>query len=99
MFNFTFDFGEIPDIYRCQIAVDTPMQDVRINTIEAPKEIIIGQFMSLVQEAANMQQPVRIELARNAPAYDAWNDKEFTVRHYIEFKNKAYVEFMQETDN
>ena len=63
-------------------------------TMQAPKMVIIQQFLALIQQAINTNEPVRIKMSTMVPVY---SDKSGyrNMESYIEFKNNSYLDKKQ----
>lgn len=86
MFGFSFNFGEQMEVFDCtlEVSVGDERQQQRMN---APRMIIEQQFMSLCQDAAQANAPVRVKLSRIANIYDEINDRWIELEPYILFMN------------
>ena len=60
-------------------------------TMQAPKMIIVQQFLALIQQAINTNERVRIKMSTMVPVYSdksGYRDMESS----IEFKNNLYLD-------
>ena len=84
------DFDEQFEIKECSFDIESNGHTDR-QAMQAPKMVIIQQFLSLIQQAINTDIPVRITMATMVPV---WSDKIVVYRDMkstLEFKNNAYL--------
>lgn len=69
----------------------TTSRGMRVSNMSAPRVILEQQFLSLVQEAYGMPEPVKVKMKRMIPIYskfdNCWYDREYS----IEYVNQAYT--------
>ena len=84
------DFGEQFEIKECSFDIESNGHTDH-QVMQAPKMVIIQQFLSLIQQAINTDVPARITIATMVPV---WSDKISGYRNMkstLEFKNNAYL--------
>ena len=67
-------------------------QQKSIQTIQAPAMMLKAQFINLMQEAARINDPVRIKMGIKSSFYDTYEKKMIENEDYVEFMNKAYLD-------
>ena len=91
MFNHFQMFDDLYDV----IFEITEGDNVRKQQMQAPQiiiEIIIEQqFLQLMQQAANVQIPVKIKLSRTEQIYNNFDQKFIAQENSITFMNNAYT--------
>ena len=87
MFNHFQMFDDLYDV----IFEITEGDNVRKQQMQAPRIIIEQQFLQLMQQAANVQIPVKIKLSRTEQIYDNFDQKFIDRENSITFMNNAYT--------
>ena len=59
--------------------------------LQLPRIMIEQQFLGLVNQAARIQRPVKIELIRTEPYYDQYEQKYIPQEYKVIFANNSYV--------
>ena len=93
MFNHFQMFDDLYDV----IFEITEGDSVRKQQMQAPQIIIEQQFLQLMQQAANVQIPVKIKLSRTEQIYDNFDQKFIEQENSITFMNNAYTAQRGET--
>jgi hypothetical protein len=75
----------------------TEGDNVRKQQMQAPRIIIEQQFLQLMQQAANVQIPVKIKLSRAEQIYDNFDQKFIEQENSITFMNNVYTAQRGET--
>ena len=75
----------------------TEGDSVRKQQMQAPQIIIEQQFLQLMQQAANVQIPVKIKLSRTEQIYDNFDQKFIEQENSITFMNNVYTAQRGET--
>ena len=98
MFGFNVNFGgmgEQFETFDCMIDIEENGNKQR-QRMQAPRIMIQQQFMSLVQQAAQANHPVRVRLSRMSQVYDEFgapayeDEKPLEREFYIDFSNNAW---------
>ena len=87
MFNHFQMFDDLYDV----ILEITEGNNIRKQQMQAPRIIIEQQFLQLMQQAANVQIPVKIKLSRTEQIYDNFDQKFIDQENSITFMNNAYT--------
>lgn len=70
----------------------TEGDNVRKQQMQAPRIIIEQQFLQLMQQAANVQIPVKIKLSRTEQVFDSFDQKFVDRENSITFMNNTYIQ-------
>lgn len=90
------DFQQQFETYRCEIEIEADGQ-FQYQTIEAPRMFLQHQFLSLVQQAAQSYQPVRITMRRTESVWDQYSHRQIQQEYTMEFSNNAYERMQKES--
>lgn len=96
MFGFTVEDvlnGQF-DIFECSIWVEVSGKIYR-NIVQAPRALIVQDFLQLVQRAINDDKSVRVKLSRMVECANDWTGEVKMREASVEFMNKRYVENME----
>ena len=88
MFNHFQMFDDLYDV----IFEITEGDNVRKQQMQAPRIIIEQQFLQLMQQAANVQIPIKIKLSRTEQIYDNFDQKFIEQENNITFMNNTYIQ-------
>ena len=88
MFNHFQMFDDLYDV----IFEITEGDNVRKQQMQAPRIIIEQQFLQLMQQAANVQIPVKIKLSRTEQIYDNFDQKFIEQENNITCMNNTYIQ-------
>ena len=93
-----FRMDEMFETYR--VVFEIYMEDKLINkqTMEAPKKMLIINFMQTVQQIGNDQRPMRIRMIVPKIIWDNFENKEKVLNNEVEFFNNAMLAW-QEANN
>jgi len=64
---------------------------VQRESCRAPVVILKQQFMSLVEQIANDERPMRIRMVKKETIWDQFEQKQKILNNYVEFNNKGDV--------
>ena len=88
MFNHFQMFDDLYDV----IFEITEGDNVRKQQMQAPRIIIEQQFLQLMQQAANVQIPVKIKLSRTEQVFDSFDQQFVDRENSITFMNNTYIQ-------
>lgn len=96
MFGFTVEDvlnGQF-DIFECTIEI---WVDGRIysNTVQAPRALIVQDFLQLVQQVINDSKSVGVKLSIMVECFNEWTGETKMREASIEFMNRPYVDNME----
>ena len=82
-----------------EVAFETYLEDKMVNkqTMQAPKQIIMANFVQLMNQVGNDKRPIKIRLTRQETILDDFK-KEKVLEHEVAFSNNAMVSW-EENDN
>lgn len=60
---------------------------VNQQSISAPEHFIVGQFINLVQQVVNQNQPMKIVMKTPVEIWDKFEHKNKSIWNEVEFKN------------
>lgn len=83
---FTF---EKPETFTCTFRVTMPNK-VQSFTLDGVRMVLEEQFKLLVNDAARSNVPVKIEMLRKVPIYDAFDNCWIERENSLVFTNKAW---------
>lgn len=63
--------------------------------IQAPKEMLIANFIQTAQQIQNDQRPIKIKMIRQEEIWDNFEQKHRTVNYEIELSNNAMVAWQE----
>ena len=85
------DFNEQFEIKECSFDIESNGHTDH-QVMQAPKMVIIQQFLSLIQQAINTDIPVRITMATMIPVYSDKIAGYRNMKSMLEFKNNACLD-------
>lgn len=69
---------------------------VQKQTMQAPKEIIIANFMQLAQQIRNDSRPMKIRITRPETIWDNFENKERVLNQEVIASNDAMIAYEEE---
>lgn len=85
MFNFNFGI----DMQEVILEVYVGNQLTNRQRMQAPKEMIMVNFMQTVNQVKDDARPIKIKMIKQDVIYDRFEDKQKVIDNYIEFTNNA----------
>lgn len=76
------------DIYEVTLEIDVKDEGVQSQTIRAPKEIIIANFLQLAKQIKNDPRTIRMKMSRPVYIWDPFEQKQIVSHHVIELWNR-----------
>ena len=86
------------EIYTCTLEIEQN-GNLQSQTIEAPRIMLEQQFADLVQQASQVNNPVKIKMSRQVPIYNNYDDEWVDLEHWIIFENNSYTKQKESNDN
>lgn len=77
------------DIYEVKLEI-TEGDKTQTHHLQAPRMMIEGQFLQLMQQAGQVGTPIKIKLSRIEQIYDVFEQKMIERENFIIFRNNAY---------
>ena len=83
-----------------EVAFETYLEDKMVNkqTMQAPKQIIMANFVQLMNQVGNDKRPIKIRLPRQETILDDFK-KEKVLEHEVAFSNNAMVSWEENNNN
>lgn len=78
------------ETFTCKFEI-TQDTETQTSTIQAPQIMLMQQFMSLMNQAANSTNPIKIKMSRDVPIYDNFDKTWISRETSIGFSNNAYL--------
>lgn len=78
------------ETFTCVLEITTT-QDTTRRVLNVPRIMIEQQFINLIYEAAQSENPVKVKLSRVIPIYSQFDQKWLDRECSIAFGNQAYV--------
>lgn len=66
---------------------------VNKQTMQAPKDMLIANFMQVVQQIGNDQRPMKIKMIVPNTIWDKFENKQKTLNNEVSFSNNAMISF------
>ena len=77
------------EIFDCTLVIENGNQK-QCSQMQAPRIMIEREFMSLIQQAANVNSPIKITLSRKIPIWNQYDNKWVERENSIVFTNNAW---------
>lgn len=76
-----------------EVVLETYIEDKLINkqTMDAPQQIIIMQFLQLMEQVKNDSRPIKIRMTRPEIIWDNFENKQKVLTNEISFSNNPMV--------
>lgn len=87
---FRFNMGM--DIYNVILEVYIGEQLVNKQQMQAPKEMLMINFIQLAEQIGNDSRPMKVRMARQESIWDRFEQRERVLTNEIEFRNNAMEE-------
>lgn len=79
------------DIYKVIFEIYNKDKLVNKQIMEAPKEILIMNFLQTVNQIAEDQRPLKVKMIRPETIWDNFENKQKILNNEIEFSNNAML--------
>ncbi len=89
MFNFSFGF----DIYEAVFEIYIENTMVKKQTMQAPKEILIANFMQTAKQIKNDKKPMKIKMIVPNVIWDDFDNKEKVLYNEAIASNSSMIEW------
>lgn len=94
-------FIDIDSIFETyEVSFETYLEDKMVNkqTMQAPKQIIMANFVQLMNQVKNDKRPIKIRLTRQETILDDFK-KEKVLEYEVAFSNNAMVSWEENNNN
>lgn len=92
---FGFDMFEIYDVM-FEIYIEDKL--VKQQKMQAPKELLIANFMQTVNQIAKDTKPIKIKMSRPDTIWDKFENKQRVVTNEIVFCNNAMLDWEKDKE-
>ena len=92
---FGFDMFEIYDVM-FEIYIEDKL--VKQQTMQAPKELLIANFMQTVNQIAKDAKPIKIKMSRPETIWDKFENKQRVVTNEVIFCNNAMLDWEKDKE-
>ena len=79
------------DIYKIIFEIYNKDKLINKQIMEAPKEILIMNFLQTVNQIAEDQRPLKVKMIRPETIWDNFENKQKILNNEIEFSNNAML--------
>lgn len=78
-----------------EVDIETYIEDKMVNkqTIQAPQQIIIANFLQLMNQIKNDKRPLKVRMTRPEIIWDNFENKQKVLTNEISFSNNAMIAF------
>lgn len=78
-----------------EVVFEIYLEDKLVNkqTMQAPKEMLIANFMQVVQQIGNDQRPMKIKMIKPETILDKFENKQKILNNEVMFSNNAMISF------
>lgn len=92
-------FGDMFEMH--QVTFEIYIEDKLTNrqTMQAPKEMLITNFLQTVKQLSNDKRPIKIKMLRPEIIWDNFENKQKTLTNEIEFSNNAMIAWEEDKKN
>ena len=84
-----------------EVDIETYIEDKVVNkqTIEAPQQMIIANFLQLMNQAKDDKRPLKIRMTRPEIIWNNFENKQKVLTNEISFSNNAMIAFEENKVN
>lgn len=88
---FRINIGDIFEPF--EVTFEVYIEDKLTNkqTMQAPKEMLIANFLQTVQQIQNDKRPIKIKMIRPETIWDNFEQREKVLNNEVEFSNNAMI--------
>ena len=92
-------FNIFGDAYEVDFEIYIGNQLAQKQRMQAPKEILMINFMQTAQQMGNDKRPMKIKMTRQEVIWDNFENKQKTLINEISFSNNAMVAFEKDKES
>lgn len=92
-------FGNIFEIHEVSLEIYVEDKLVQRQTMQAPKEILILNFIQTINEIGNDQRPMKIKIIRPEIIWDNFEQRQRVLNNEVVFSNNAMVNWEDLSSN
>lgn len=84
-----------------EVDIETYIEDKMVNkqTIQAPQQIIIANFLQLMNQIKNDKRPLKVRMTRPEIIWNNFENKQKVLTNEISFSNNAMIAFEENKVN
>lgn len=84
-----------------EVTFEVFLEDKMINrqVMQAPKEMLIINFMQTVDQVGKDKRPIRVRMYRPETLWDKFEQKEKIFNHEVEFLNNAMIAWQEDKEH
>ena len=87
------------EIYEVDFEIYIENKLVNKQTMQAPKEMLMINFIQTVNQIKEDKRPIKIKMIRPETIWDDWDNKQKILNNEIEFNNLAMVAWEKDRQN
>lgn len=87
------------EIYEVDFEIFIEDKLVNKQTIQAPKEMLMINFIQTVNQIKEDKRPMKIKMIRPETIWDSWENKQKILNNEIEFSNLAMIAWQNDNQN
>lgn len=91
-------FGDMFQTYEVIFEIYIENKLVNKQTMQAPKEILMVNFIQTVNQIGNDRRPMKVKMFRQESVWDNFENKEKSLDYKVEFSNNAMIVWEEEKD-
>lgn len=84
-------FGNMFEMHEATFEIYAEDNLINKQAMQAPKEILMANFMQIVNQIGNDSRPMKIKMIKPTIIWDRFEEKEKTLDTNAEFKNNAMI--------
>ena len=84
-------FGNMFEMHEATFEIYAEDNLINKQALQAPKEILMANFMQIVNQIGNDSRPMKIKMVKPTIIWDRFEEKEKTLDTNAEFKNNAMI--------
>ena len=86
-----FGFGNMFETYKVTFEVYIEDKLTNKQTMEAPKEMLMMNFLQTVEQVQNDKRPLKIRMSRPEVIWDNFENKQKVLNNEVVFSNNAMI--------
>ena len=79
------------DIYEVTFEIYIKNKLVQKQTMQAPKEMLMMNFLNVMNQLGNDQRPMKVRMFRPETIWDRFENKERVLNNEVSFSNNAMI--------
>ena len=91
-----FSFNDMFETYKVTFEIYFEDKLVEQQTMQAPKEILVANFIQTVNQISKDARPIKIKMSRPETIWDNFENKQKVITSNIIFSNNAMLDWERE---